>query len=139
MASKIIGIDLGTTNSVVAVMEGGDPVVIPNAEGGRTTPSVVAYTEVLYHENINSGVRFACVCPNVVNTPLLQQARDTAWPKMMDSGASQDPAEILDAIEASLEKGEFWVFPSKDAKLGWRMRRWFPGLMWKQVHKTEGW
>lgn len=43
--SKVIGIDLGTTNSVVAVMEGGEPVVIPNAEGSRTTPSVVALSK----------------------------------------------------------------------------------------------
>src|SRR5256886_3586157 len=43
--SKIIGIDLGTTNSVVAVMQGGEPVGIPNQEGARTTPSVVAITK----------------------------------------------------------------------------------------------
>src|SRR5260221_11795271 len=43
--SKIIGIDLGTTNSVVAVMEGGEPVVITNPEGGRLTPSVVAFAK----------------------------------------------------------------------------------------------
>jgi molecular chaperone DnaK len=43
--AKIIGIDLGTTNSVVAVMEGKDPVVITNEEGSRLTPSVVAYTK----------------------------------------------------------------------------------------------
>jgi len=44
---KVVGIDLGTTNSVVAVMEGGKPTVIPNAEGFRTTASVVAYTKLL--------------------------------------------------------------------------------------------
>jgi molecular chaperone DnaK len=43
--AKAVGIDLGTTNSVIAVMEGGEPTVIPNAEGSRTTPSVVAFTE----------------------------------------------------------------------------------------------
>src|SRR6202043_2353790 len=43
--AKAVGIDLGTTNSVIATVEGGQPIVIPNAEGARTTPSVVAFTD----------------------------------------------------------------------------------------------
>ncbi|HJQ72347.1 MAG TPA: Hsp70 family protein, partial [Actinomycetota bacterium] len=43
--ARAVGVDLGTTNSVVAVLEGGEPVVVPNAEGSRTTPSVVGFSK----------------------------------------------------------------------------------------------
>ncbi len=100
--------------------------------------AVAMYTEILYHENINSGIRFACVCPIVVKTPLLQQARDTAWPKMLDSNDPMQPQHVLDEIDRSLDKGEFWVYAGKGARSGARMRRFFPRLIWKQVHQVEG-
>src|SRR3989454_2621069 len=62
---KIIGIDLGTTNSVVAIMEGGEPKVIPNEEGGRTTPSVVAVSLDRKSTRLNSShlvISYAVFC-----------------------------------------------------------------------------
>ena len=63
---KIIGIDLGTTNSVVAVMEGGEPVVIPSAEGERLVPSVVAYNK--NHERLVGRVARNQAVVNPENT-----------------------------------------------------------------------
>jgi NAD(P)-dependent dehydrogenase (short-subunit alcohol dehydrogenase family) len=99
--------------------------------------AVVAFSEVLYHENRGRGVRFACVCPPPVKTPLLQQARDTVWPKLFDGMEHLEPQEVLDAIDRSLDAGDFFVFPGKGTKFGWRMRRFFPNLLWKRVHDAE--
>lgn len=100
--------------------------------------AVSAFTEVLYHENRDSGVRFACVCPPPVATPLLKQGYDTGMPKTIDEMEPIEPREVLDAIEKSLERGEFWVFPGKGSKTGQRMRRFLPGLVWKGIHDKEG-
>ena len=100
--------------------------------------AVVAFSEVLYHENRNRGVRFACVCPPPVRTPLLKQAEETVWPKTFDGMDLIEPQTVLDAIDRALDKDELWVFPGRGTKLGWLMRRWMPNLMWRQVHKTEG-
>jgi len=100
--------------------------------------AVVAFAEVLYHENRNRGVRFACVCPPPVNTPLLAQGRATVWPKLLDATPPIEPQDVLDAIDRTLEDGSFWVFPGKGTKAGWLMRRFAPGLLWKRIHKVEG-
>ena len=100
--------------------------------------AVVAFAEVLYHENRDKGVRFACVCPPPVATPLLKQAEDNVWPKVFDSAPPIDPQQVLDAIEVTLEKNNLWVFPGRGTRFGWRLRRWFPGLTWKFVHRAEG-
>jgi NAD(P)-dependent dehydrogenase (short-subunit alcohol dehydrogenase family) len=103
--------------------------------------AVAMYTEVLYHENLNSGVRFACVCPPAVATPLLDQGKETAWPKLMEmnEGDEINPPQVLAAIEGDLEKGNFWVFVTGQTKFGAWMRRVFPNLVWKNIHKIEGW
>lgn len=115
---------------------------IPMLKTGAYTATkfaVRAFTETLQHEHLNSGIRFACVCPPAVATPLLQQGRDSDWPKMLeDQGEPLTPDVVIDAIEQCLDKGKFFVLPTRDAKIGVFMRRLFPGLIWKQVHQVEG-
>jgi NAD(P)-dependent dehydrogenase (short-subunit alcohol dehydrogenase family) len=120
-----------------ASMAGWVPVLFVGAYNASKF-AVVAFSEVLYHENRGRGVRFACVCPPPVATPLLEQARDNVWPKIFDQAPPIDPQEVLDAIERTLEGRHFWVFPGRGTALAWRLRRWLPGLFWRRIHQIEG-
>ena len=113
--SKTIGIDLGTTNSCVAVVEGGCPVIIPNERGGRTTPSVVAFTK--------EGERLvgeAAVHQSVVNSARtvssVKRHMGTDWRFSVD-GKAYSPQEISSIILAKLKKDaeNYLGEPVKDA------------------------
>jgi NAD(P)-dependent dehydrogenase (short-subunit alcohol dehydrogenase family) len=117
--------------------------IIPSLMMGGYNASkaaVATFTEVLWHENLNSGVRFCCVCPPAVATPLLNQGKETTWPKLMQQNEGEElaPATVLAAIEEDLGKGNFWCMVTGQARLGYRMRRFFPNLVWKNIHKVEG-
>lgn len=100
--------------------------------------AVAAFMEVLYHENRESGVRIMCVCPPIVATPLLKQAKDTKWPKLFDFFPPLEPQVVLDAVEKSLTRRKgLWVFPGPMTRASWVLRRWFPSLLWKFVHWAE--
>jgi hypothetical protein len=58
---------------------------------------------------------------------------------MLDHSPPIDPHIVIDDIEEALNTGRFWVYGNKEAKIGVLIRRLFPGLIWKQVHKVEGW
>ncbi|MYM91469.1 SDR family NAD(P)-dependent oxidoreductase [Rugamonas sp. FT82W] len=100
--------------------------------------AVTAFTEVLFHENKGHGVRFACVCPPAVATPLLKQAVDSVWPKMFDVLPVIAPDAVLDKVDVALARGEFWVFPNVMTRVSYVLRRWAPNLAWWVVHKVEG-
>ena len=96
--SKIIGIDLGTTNSCVAVMEGGEPVVIANSEGARTTPSVVGFTKTGDRLVGQVAKRQAITNPeNTVSSIKRQMGTDHKDPERQGvhspAGQRYDPAE----------------------------------------------
>lgn len=100
--------------------------------------AVVAFTEVLYHENRDSNVKVLCVCPPPVRTPLLDQARDTVWPKVFDQGPPIEAPDVLAAIDQAILDDEFFVFPGKGTRMAQRLRRWLPDMLWERVHKAEG-
>ena len=122
--SKIIGIDLGTTNSVVAVMEAGTPVVIPNQEGGRTTPSVVGFAksgerlvgQVAKRQSVTNpentiysikrfmGRRFDEVSEEMKLVPYKVVAGDNGDVRIEASGKKQSPPEISAMILAKLKE-----------------------------------
>jgi molecular chaperone DnaK len=101
---KTIGIDLGTTNSCVAVMEGGRPVVIPNNEGARTTPSIVGFTE--------SGDRLV---GQVAKRQAVTNAQSTVYSTKRLIGRRFDDAEVardakrLPFKVVGSDRGDAWV------------------------------
>ncbi len=153
LINRIMDINYGgTVNVTQAVLPGmldrgrGDLVNFASVAGWLPTLhfgaynaskfAVVAYTEVLYHENRERGVRFACVCPPPVATPLLDQAKSK--PKVLDQVPPIAPEKVLDAIERDLERGKLMVFPNAAAAMIIRLRRFLPGLVWRSAHRTEG-
>lgn len=92
--------------------------------------AVVAYTEVLAQENHGRGVKFCCVCPPMVATPLLDWARQTTWPKVFDLVPALKPESVLKKTERALRRSRFWVLPGPLTRLVWWLRRLTPGVVW---------
>ena len=122
--SKIIGIDLGTTNSVVSVIEGNEPTVIANSEGGRTTPSVVAIDNngerlvgtVAKRQAVTNpmntifsikrfmGRRFDEVSQEIKNYPYKVKANGKGEPVVEMGGKDHAPAQISAMVLAKMKK-----------------------------------
>src|ERR1700758_523623 len=102
--AKVIGIDLGTTNSVVAVMEGGEPKVLTNSEGSRITPSVVAFTE--------SGERLV---GQIARRQAITNPENTIFSIKRLMGRRFDDAEVRKAVKVlpykviKADNGDAWV------------------------------
>ncbi|MBT6013313.1 MAG: molecular chaperone DnaK [Flavobacteriales bacterium] len=122
--SKIIGIDLGTTNSCVSVMEGNEPVVIPNAEGNRTTPSIVAFieggerkvgdaakrqaitnpTKTIYSIKRFMGESFSKIAKEIKNVPYKVVKGDNDTPRVVIDDRKYTPQEISAMILQKMKK-----------------------------------
>jgi NAD(P)-dependent dehydrogenase (short-subunit alcohol dehydrogenase family) len=142
---------LGTVHVVKAVLPGilergqGDVVAFASLAGWLPSPhlgayaaskhAVVAFMEVLAYENRGSGVRFACVCPPVVDTPMVVGIRDRDE-VAVGGQRGIDPSIVIDAIDRSLDAEELFVLPGKGTKSVWRARRFAPALIWRQIERA---
>jgi NAD(P)-dependent dehydrogenase (short-subunit alcohol dehydrogenase family) len=99
--------------------------------------AVVAFTEVLHHENRGRGVRILCACPGKIDTPMLEQAKSN--PCMLRAGAPPIPPErVVDGVERALEAGRVFAFSDWQSAVGFRLRRFVPSWMWAIAHRVEG-
>lgn len=115
--------------------------IIPGLLMGAYASSKAAvqhYSEILYHENRDSGLRFCCVCPPAVATPLWRQAEATVVPKLPSKGETLTPDEVISEVERCLEANKPFAYPGKQTQFGVLMRRLFPGVVWKASHDAEG-
>jgi NAD(P)-dependent dehydrogenase (short-subunit alcohol dehydrogenase family) len=94
--------------------------------------AVVAFTETLAHEIAGRGVRVACVCPPIVDTPLLDQVGEGAQ-DLLDATKAIQPEQVLDAIERSIDRGELFVWPTVETRIAQLVRRLAPGVLWKRM------
>jgi short-subunit dehydrogenase len=101
----------------------------------REQVRVRAFAEILYHENLNSGLRFACVCPPMVETPLLSQV--TTNPKTMDEAEVLSPTRSSTRSRRASRRASSGSRPGQ-AKYGATAARLVPNLIWKNMHKIEG-
>ena len=134
---KIIGIDLGTTNSCVAVMEGNEPVVIPNSEGRRTTPSIVAFVEngerkvgdpakrqaitnpkkTIYSIKRFMGETFDQVSNEIKRVPYEVVKGDNNTPRVVIDDRKYSPQEISAMILQKMKKPQKITWDKKFPKL----------------------
>lgn len=101
-----------------------------------TKAAVISFTETLAHELDGSGLRVVCVCPPVVDTPLLDQVKEHG-PKSLERQPRIRPEAVLDSIEHALDRGDLFAFPGRGTATIWRVRRFLPSLLWKRIDALE--
>jgi len=144
---------MGTAHIAQAVLPrmlargSGELVLFASLAGWLPTPrvgayaaskaAVVAFAEVLAEENAGRGVRFACVCPPLVETPMADRMRE-ADPRVLGAHRGIRPGTVLDAVEVALAAGDLYVFPGRGTRTIWRARRFTPNLLrWQIARATQ--